>query len=93
MFIFLYVICVLIYQIDKFGRKRLLIFGIIGTAISNLIAAIGASYSSLVAVTIGFALTKTFIGFGAGGPAWFLTSELISSKYICTAQSISTGNF
>lgn len=40
---------------------------------------------------IGFSLTKLFIGFGAGAPAWFLTSELVSPKITSTCQSISTG--
>ncbi|KAI1724383.1 sugar transporter domain-containing protein [Ditylenchus destructor] len=80
------------FVIDRFGRKKVLIFGLLGTAFSNLIAALGSASGSVPVVTIGFALTKTFIGVGAGGPAWFLTSELVSSKTIWVCQSISTGS-
>uniref|UniRef100_A0A915DDZ4 Major facilitator superfamily (MFS) profile domain-containing protein n=1 Tax=Ditylenchus dipsaci TaxID=166011 RepID=A0A915DDZ4_9BILA len=80
------------FIVDRFGRKRVLIFGLIGTAFSNLVAALGSAKGSVVVVTIGFAFTKTFIGVGAGAPAWFLTSELVSPGAICICQSISTGS-
>ncbi len=35
---------------------------------------------STTSSSIGFALTKAFIGLGAGAPAWFLTSELVPIK-------------
>ncbi|KAL3126071.1 hypothetical protein niasHT_001710 [Heterodera trifolii] len=76
---------------DRFGRRRLLISGLLGTAVSNAIAAFGASTNSTSTVAIGFALTKTFIGFGAGAPAWFLTSELVSPLFVAQGQAISTG--
>uniref|UniRef100_A0A914GYX7 Major facilitator superfamily (MFS) profile domain-containing protein n=1 Tax=Globodera rostochiensis TaxID=31243 RepID=A0A914GYX7_GLORO len=76
---------------DRFGRRRLLISGLLGTAVSNAIAAFGASVDSASTVAIGFALTKAFIGFGAGAPAWFLTSELVSPLYVAQGQAISTG--
>jgi len=84
--------CVGSFLIDRFGRKRLIVTGLIGTAFSNSIAALGAAFNSTIVITAGFALTKAFIGFGAGEPAWFLTSELVSPNVVCTAQAISTGS-
>uniref|UniRef100_A0A914E7L6 Major facilitator superfamily (MFS) profile domain-containing protein n=1 Tax=Acrobeloides nanus TaxID=290746 RepID=A0A914E7L6_9BILA len=77
--------------IDRFSRRRLLIFGLLGTCLSNSIATVGFIYGSMVLQICGFALTKTFIGFGAGAPAWFLTSELVSPRVTSLCQSISTG--
>lgn len=59
--------------IDRFGNRRLLIFGLIGTAASNLFASIGSMFGSTVIVAVGFSMTKAFIGLGAGAPSWFLT--------------------
>lgn len=79
--------------VDQVGRRRLLLIsGLVGTAISNAIAAIGAALNSELMVVIGFAFTKAFIGFGAGAPAWFLTSELVSPLVVAEAQAISTGS-
>ncbi|KAH7719818.1 Protein C03B1.13 [Aphelenchoides avenae] len=80
-----------VFLVDRFGRKRVLILGLLGTALSNGIAAIGSSVHSEALAIVGFALTKTFIGLGAGAPAWFLTSELVSSRLTSVCQSISTG--
>ena len=54
-------------------------------------ATVGFVYGSMVLQICGFALTKTFIGFGAGAPAWFLTSELVAPRVTSLCQAISTG--
>jgi hypothetical protein len=76
---------------DKFGNRRLLIFGLVGTALSNLFASTGTLFGSASIVTVGFSLTKIFVGLGAGAPAWFQTSELVSSSVTSNCQAISTG--
>jgi MFS family permease len=76
---------------DKFGNKRLLIVGLIGTAVFNVIASVGSLFGSTMIVTIGFSLTKSCIGLGAGAPSWFLTSELVSANVTSICQAISTG--
>lgn len=58
---------------DKFGNRKLLIFGLMGTAFSNLIASVGSMFGSAMIMTVGFSLTKAFTGLGAGAPSWFLT--------------------
>jgi len=63
----------------------------VGTALCNFVASLGTTFGSVSIITTGFSLTKIFIGFGAGAPAWFLTSELVSPSVVCTAQAISTG--
>ncbi|CAI4229828.1 unnamed protein product [Auanema sp. JU1783] len=75
--------------IDRFGRRKLLLFGLVGTAVSNSLAIFFSDNAILV--TIGFALTKAFIGLGAGAPAWFLTSELVEAAHVSLFQSLSTG--
>uniref|UniRef100_A0A1I7X6X5 MFS domain-containing protein n=1 Tax=Heterorhabditis bacteriophora TaxID=37862 RepID=A0A1I7X6X5_HETBA len=75
--------------IDRFGRRRLLLIGLFGSALSN--AVVVAFPSSPFLVTTGFSLTKAFIGLGAGAPAWFLTSELVSAAHVSLFQSLSTG--
>ncbi|KAK0402857.1 hypothetical protein QR680_016578 [Steinernema hermaphroditum] len=79
------------FLIDRFGRKKLLIIGLLGTALSNSLVAFSLASGSYVWATVGFCLTKCFIGFGAGAPAWFLTSELVAPKAVSVAQAISTG--
>uniref|UniRef100_A0A1I7Y7W0 MFS domain-containing protein n=1 Tax=Steinernema glaseri TaxID=37863 RepID=A0A1I7Y7W0_9BILA len=79
------------FLIDRFGRKKLLIMGLLGTAVSNTIVACSLANGSYVWATVGFCMTKCFIGFGAGAPAWFLTSELVAPKAVSVAQAISTG--
>jgi hypothetical protein len=51
---------------DRFGNRRLLISGLVGTSLSNLLAGVGSLFGSSTTVTVGFGLTKAFIGFGAG---------------------------
>ncbi|CAJ0572946.1 unnamed protein product, partial [Mesorhabditis spiculigera] len=77
------------FLIDRYGRRPLILFGLVGSAISNAVAVIFCT-NSLV-VTLGFAATKLFIGLGAGAPAWFLTSELVHPHYMTVMQSLSTG--
>lgn len=76
---------------DKFGNRKALIFGLIGTAASNLIASAGSLFNSTLIITIGFSMTKLFIGLGAGAPAWFQTSQLVSANITSSCQAISTG--
>ncbi|CAJ0947407.1 unnamed protein product, partial [Mesorhabditis belari] len=77
------------FLIDRFGRRPLLLLGLLGSAISNAVAVIFCTNSLIV--TLGFAATKLFIGLGAGAPAWFLTSELVHPHYMTVMQSLSTG--
>uniref|UniRef100_A0AC35FIN1 Major facilitator superfamily (MFS) profile domain-containing protein n=1 Tax=Panagrolaimus sp. PS1159 TaxID=55785 RepID=A0AC35FIN1_9BILA len=77
---------------DKFGRKRLIIYGLVGTGIFNILALIGDTTNWTFIEVIGFGLTKAAIGFGAGAPAWFLTSELVSPRITHLCQTISTGS-
>uniref|UniRef100_A0A915C113 Major facilitator superfamily (MFS) profile domain-containing protein n=1 Tax=Parascaris univalens TaxID=6257 RepID=A0A915C113_PARUN len=77
--------------IDKYGRRPLLIAGLIGTSLSNSIVAINRFLTSPILTAIAFALTKCFIGLGAGAPAWFLTSELVPPGMMLTCQTLSTG--
>ncbi|MFH4973917.1 hypothetical protein AB6A40_000626 [Gnathostoma spinigerum] len=77
--------------IHKFGNRRLLIFGLIGTAISNSLVTLFSWQTSAVPIILSFVLTKCFIGLGAGAPAWFLTSELVPPQMTFICQSISTG--
>ncbi|KAE9549270.1 hypothetical protein FO519_007520 [Halicephalobus sp. NKZ332] len=79
------------FLIDKFGRKKLLIFGLLGTSLFNSFAVVGNLLGFLPLEIVGFGLTKAAIGLGAGAPAWFLTSELVSPKITELCQSISTG--
>ena len=53
---------------------------------------VGKIFNFLSLEAVGFALTKSAIGLGAGAPAWFLTSELVSPKVTELCQSISTGS-
>uniref|UniRef100_A0A914QUN7 Major facilitator superfamily (MFS) profile domain-containing protein n=1 Tax=Panagrolaimus davidi TaxID=227884 RepID=A0A914QUN7_9BILA len=77
---------------DRFGRKRLIIYGLVGTGIFNILALIGDTTHWTFIEVIGFGLTKAAIGFGAGAPAWFLTSELVSPRITHLCQTISTGS-
>uniref|UniRef100_A0A914YDH0 Major facilitator superfamily (MFS) profile domain-containing protein n=1 Tax=Panagrolaimus superbus TaxID=310955 RepID=A0A914YDH0_9BILA len=77
---------------DKFGRKRLIIYGLMATGFFNILAMIGDSTDWTFIEVIGFGLTKAAIGFGAGAPAWFLTSELVSPRITHLCQTISTGS-
>uniref|UniRef100_A0AC34F6M6 Major facilitator superfamily (MFS) profile domain-containing protein n=1 Tax=Panagrolaimus sp. ES5 TaxID=591445 RepID=A0AC34F6M6_9BILA len=77
---------------DKFGRKRLIIYGLLATGFFNILALIGDLTNLTFIEVIGFGLTKAAIGFGAGAPAWFLTSELVSPRITHLCQTISTGN-
>jgi MFS family permease len=66
--------------VEKIGRKWLLVCGLIGTAISNVIMIVVpliAPNYQLIGTICAFICTKAFIGIGAGAPAWFLTSELV----------------
>ncbi|PAV89360.1 hypothetical protein WR25_05590 [Diploscapter pachys] len=77
------------FLIDRFGRRRLIILGLLGCSISNLLLVIFPS--SVRVATISFTLTKAFIGLGAGAPAWFLTTELVPPSRVSLFQSFSTG--
>ena len=68
------------FLIDRFGRRRLIILGLLGCSSSNLLLVI-FPFSVRVA-TVSFTLTKAFIGLGAGAPAWFLTTELVLPHFI-----------
>ena len=57
-----------------------------------MFSVIGNIFNFLPLETVGFGLTKSAIGLGAGAPAWFLTSELVSPKVTELCQSISTGS-
>uniref|UniRef100_A0A914QU25 Major facilitator superfamily (MFS) profile domain-containing protein n=1 Tax=Panagrolaimus davidi TaxID=227884 RepID=A0A914QU25_9BILA len=81
-----------ILHADRFGRKRLIIYGLVGTGIFNILALIGDTTQWTFIEVIGFGLTKAAIGFGAGAPAWFLTSELVSPRITHLCQTISTGS-
>ena len=63
------------FLINRFGRRRLIILGLLGCSSSNLLLVIFPS--SVRVATISFTLTKVFIGLSAGAPAWFLTTELV----------------
>ncbi|KAF8381465.1 hypothetical protein PRIPAC_70607, partial [Pristionchus pacificus] len=78
------------FLVDRFGRRPLIILGLIFTALFNFIASFFLSSLPSV-VLLFFALTKASIGLGAGAPAWFLTSELVALPYVPLFQSLSTG--
>ncbi|GMT04758.1 hypothetical protein PENTCL1PPCAC_26932, partial [Pristionchus entomophagus] len=78
------------FLVDRFGRRPLIILGLICTALFNFIASFFLSSIPSV-VLLFFALTKASIGLGAGAPAWFLTSELVALPYVPLFQSLSTG--
>ncbi|PAV88487.1 hypothetical protein WR25_23115 [Diploscapter pachys] len=77
------------FLIDRFGRRRLIILGLLGCSTSNLLLVIFPS--SVRVATVSFTLTKAFIGLGAGAPAWFLTTELVPPSRVSLFQSFSTG--
>uniref|UniRef100_A0A914VCZ6 Major facilitator superfamily (MFS) profile domain-containing protein n=1 Tax=Plectus sambesii TaxID=2011161 RepID=A0A914VCZ6_9BILA len=83
--------CILV---EKLGRKWMLIGGLLGTALSNTAAVLFRFLPDTIgplATMVAFAVSKAFIGLGAGAPAWFLTSELVPPAARSLAQSISTG--
>ncbi|CAD6189276.1 unnamed protein product [Caenorhabditis auriculariae] len=75
--------------VDRYGRRNLVLIGLIGTCAANLAAAVFSANKIFVSVC--FAATKMFIGLGCGGPAWFLTSELVRPEHAWIFQPISTG--
>ncbi|KHN76111.1 Putative metabolite transport protein YwtG [Toxocara canis] len=77
--------------IYKYGRRPLLIAGLVGTSLSNSIVALSTLLKSPILTAVAFALTKCFIGLGAGAPAWFLTSELVPPGLTSICQATSTG--
>ncbi|VDK47838.1 unnamed protein product [Anisakis simplex] len=79
------------FLIDKYGRRRLMLAGLVGTSISNGIVLINKIIPSPSLTVTAFAITKCFIGLGAGAPAWFLTSELVPPRMMSICQAISTG--
>ncbi|VDM51768.1 unnamed protein product [Angiostrongylus costaricensis] len=68
-----------LWQVDRFGRRHLLLFGLFGSSAAMCLPAFFPEQKLLV--SLGFTLTKAFIGLGAGAPPWFLTSELVGKKY------------
>uniref|UniRef100_A0A1I7TJ77 MFS domain-containing protein n=1 Tax=Caenorhabditis tropicalis TaxID=1561998 RepID=A0A1I7TJ77_9PELO len=78
-----------IYLADRYGRRLLVLVGLFGTCIANIGAVVFTSNKTVVAFC--FAATKAFIGIGCGGPAWFLTSELVDPDYAWIFQPLSTG--
>lgn len=78
-----------IYLADRFGRRKLVLVGLFGTCVANIGAVVFTT--NKVIVSLCFAATKTFIGIGCGGPAWFLTSELVDPEYAWIFQPLSTG--
>ncbi|CAI2357232.1 unnamed protein product [Caenorhabditis sp. 36 PRJEB53466] len=78
-----------IFLADRYGRRKLVLLGLFGTCVANIGAVVFTS--NKVVVSLCFAATKTFIGMGCGGPAWFLTSELVDPDYAWIFQPMSTG--
>uniref|UniRef100_A0A8R1HU44 Major facilitator superfamily (MFS) profile domain-containing protein n=1 Tax=Caenorhabditis japonica TaxID=281687 RepID=A0A8R1HU44_CAEJA len=78
-----------IFLADRYGRRRLVLMGLFGTCFANFGAAFYTSNKTIVSLC--FAATKMFIGVGCGGPAWFLTSELVDPDYAWIFQPLSTG--
>lgn len=74
---------------DRYGRRRLVLVGLFGTCVANIAAVVFTA--NKVIVSLCFAATKAFIGIGCGGPAWFLTSELVDPEYAWIFQPLSTG--
>ncbi|CAB3399419.1 unnamed protein product [Caenorhabditis bovis] len=78
-----------VYLADRYGRRKLVLTGLFGTCVANLLASLINSDRLFVAMC--FAMTKMFIGLGCGGPAWFITSELVDPDYAWIFQPLSTG--
>ncbi|CAI5456304.1 unnamed protein product [Caenorhabditis angaria] len=78
-----------VFLADHYGRRKLVLIGLFGTCVANIGAAVMSE--NKVIVSLCFAATKTFIGIGCGGPAWFLTSELVDPEYAWIFQPLSTG--
>lgn len=78
-----------LFLADRYGRRKLVLVGLMGTCLANF----GASFlgENKILVSVCFGLTKTFIGLGCGGPAWFITSELVRPEHAWIFQPISTG--
>ncbi|EFO82777.1 hypothetical protein CRE_00177 [Caenorhabditis remanei] len=74
---------------DRYGRRKLVLVGLFGTCVANIGAVVFTANKVIVALC--FAATKAFIGIGCGGPAWFLTSELVDPEYAWIFQPLSTG--
>ncbi|CAD6189274.1 unnamed protein product [Caenorhabditis auriculariae] len=79
-----------VFLVDRYGRRNLVLIGLIGTCAANLAAAVFFGQQKSF-VSVCFAATKMFIGLGCGGPAWFLTSELVRPEHAWIFQPISTG--
>ena len=77
------------FQADRYGRRKLVLVGLFGTCVANIGAVVFTANKVIVALC--FAATKAFIGIGCGGPAWFLTSELVDPEYAWIFQPLSTG--
>ncbi|CAD5234562.1 unnamed protein product [Bursaphelenchus xylophilus] len=80
------------FLLDHYGNRIMLIYGLIGTAFANVLSSTGSFLGSWMLTASGMILTKCFIGLGAGAPAWFLSSELVSQRNASLAQTISTGS-
>ncbi|PIC18710.1 hypothetical protein B9Z55_024508 [Caenorhabditis nigoni] len=78
-----------IFLADHYGRRRLVLVGLFGTCVANIGAVVFTTNKTIVSLC--FAATKLFIGIGCGGPAWFLTSELVDPDYAWIYQPFSTG--
>ncbi|CAL2050272.1 hypothetical protein CAEBREN_20767 [Caenorhabditis brenneri] len=78
-----------IFLADRYGRRKLVLIGLFGTCVANIGAVVFTA--NKVVVSLCFAATKAFIGIGCGGPAWFLTSELVDPDYAWIFQPLSTG--
>uniref|UniRef100_A0AC35TSL9 MFS domain-containing protein n=1 Tax=Rhabditophanes sp. KR3021 TaxID=114890 RepID=A0AC35TSL9_9BILA len=65
------------FLIEKYGAKKSLVYGLIGTAIANAVASIGDYTGYFYITALAF--------------SWFLTSELVPVHSQNIAQSMSTG--
>ncbi|CAD5228932.1 unnamed protein product [Bursaphelenchus okinawaensis] len=88
------IICSVIgaFLLDEYGNRKVIVYGLVGTAIANALTSLGSSIGNWVITATGMIMTKSFIGLGAGAPAWFLSSELVSERRASLAQTISTGS-
>lgn len=77
--------------INKIGIRNALIYGLIGTAISNFFVFLGNVTEFFLLTVLSLSMTKIFIGIGAGGPAWFLMSKLIPPEMRNFSQAFSIG--
>lgn len=83
-----------LYMVEKWGRRRLLLFGAIGMCICQFIVAIvGVSTSSTVSNKVLIAFVCIYIFFFAcswGPVAWVVTGELFPLKVRAKALSMTT---